>query len=133
MNGVEKIILTILAVEHLGFGLYGLYAPNSIAELTGYILNSEFAKSEIRAFYTLISALGFMALFAIFISSIIRQTYILYAFIFGSILTGRLINFSVTGELSTAIFVAMVAEAIVIALCIWRLIAFKNITAEIIK
>ena len=132
MNRLEKIILTILAVEHLGFGLYGLYAPNSIAELTGYILNSEFAKSEIRAFYTLISALGFMALFAIFISSIIRQTYILYAFIFGSILTGRLINFSVTGELSTAIIVAMVAEAIVIALCIWRLIALKNITTEII-
>ena len=132
MNRVEKIILTILAVEHLGFGLYGLYAPNSIAELTGYILNSEFAKSEIRAFYTLISALGFIALFAIFISSIIRQTYILYAFIFGSILTGRLINFSITGELSTAIIVAMVAEAIVIALCIWRLIALKNITTEII-
>ncbi len=132
MNRVEKIILTILAIEHLGFGLYGLYAPNSIAELTGYILNSEFATSEIRAFYTLISALGFMALFAIFISSIIRQTYILYAFIFGSILTGRLINFSVTGELSSAIILAMVAEAIVIALCIWRLIALKNITAEII-
>jgi len=50
VNRVEKIILTILAVEHLGFGLYGLYAPNSIAELTGYILNSEFAKSEIREF-----------------------------------------------------------------------------------
>ena len=133
MNKAEKIILTIFAVEHLGFGLYGLYAPNSIAELTGYILNSEFAKSEIRAFYTLISALGFMALFAIFISSILRQTYILYAFIFGSILAGRLINFSITGELSTAINVAMVAEAIVIALCIWRLIALKNTTAEIIK
>ena len=41
-----KIILTILAVEHLGFGLYGLYDPNSIAELTGYILNSEFALSK---------------------------------------------------------------------------------------
>ena len=133
MNRVEKIILTILAIEHLGFGLYGLYAPNSMAELTGYILNSEFATSEIRAFYTLISALGFMALFAIFIGSIIRQTYIFYAFIFGSILTGRLINFSVTGELSTAIIVAMAAEAIVIALCIWRLIALKNTTAEIIK
>ena len=83
------------------------------------------------AFYALISALGFMALFGIFIGSIVRQTYILYAFIFGSILTGRLINFSVTGELSTAIIVAMVAEAIVIALCIWRL-ALKNITTEII-
>ena len=56
-----------------------------------------------------------MALFAIFMGSIVRQATF-YAFIFGSILTGRLINFSVTGELSTAIIVAMVAEAIVIAL-----------------
>ena len=52
MNKVEKIVLTILAIEHLGFGLYGLYDPYSIAELTGYILNSEFALSEIRAYYT---------------------------------------------------------------------------------
>ena len=133
MNKAEKIILTIFAVEHLGFGVWGLYAPSSIAEFTGYILNSEFATSEIRAFYTLILALGFMALFAIFIGSIIRQTYILYAFIFGSILTGRLINFSVTGELSTLLIIVMVAEAIVIALCIWRLTALKNTTAEIIK
>ena len=73
MNRLEKIILIILAAEHLGFGLYGLYAPNSIAELTGYVLSSEFATSEIRAFYTLISALGFMALFAIFIKSIINK------------------------------------------------------------
>ena len=70
MNKVEKIVLTIFAIEHLGFGLYGLYDPYSIAELTGYILNSEFALSEIRAYYTLISALGFMGLFAIFIQSI---------------------------------------------------------------
>ena len=49
-NRVEKIILIILAVEHLGFGLYGLYTPNSIVELTGYVLNSEFATSEIWHF-----------------------------------------------------------------------------------
>ena len=73
MNKVEKIVLTILAIEHLGFGLYGLYDPYFIAELTGYILNSEFALSEIRAYYTLISALGFMALFAIFIQSIVDK------------------------------------------------------------
>ena len=96
MNKVEKIVLTILAVEHLGFGLYGLYDPNSIAELTGYILNSEFALSEIRAYYTLISALGFMALFAIFIQSIVRQTYIIYAFMFGCILSGRIFNYLLT-------------------------------------
>ena len=80
MSKIEKIILTILAVEHLGFGLYGLYDPNSIAELTGYILNSEFALSEIRAYYTLISALGFMAFFSLFTRSVVGQTYIIYSF-----------------------------------------------------
>ena len=132
MNKIEKIVLTILAVEHLGFGLYGLYDPNSIAELTGYILNSEFALSEIRAYYTLISALGFMALFAIFIKSIIRQTYILYAFMFGCILSGRILNYLLTDELVTSIIVAMVAEVLVVGLSLWRLIALSQETkAEI--
>ena len=132
MNKIEKIVLTILAVEHLGFGLYGLYDPNSIAELTGYILNSEFALSEIRAYYTLISALGFMALFAIFIKSIIRQTYILYAFMFGCILSGRIFNYLLTDELVTSIIVAMVAEILVVGLSLWRLIALSQETkAEI--
>ena len=132
MNKIEKIVLTILAVEHLGFGLYGLYDPNSIAELTGYILNSEFALSEIRAYYTLISALGFMALFAIFIKSIVRQTYILYAFMFGCILSGRILNYLLTDELVTSIIVAMVAEILVVGLSLWRLIALSQETkAEI--
>ena len=128
MNKIEKIVLTILAVEHLGFGLYGLYDPNSIAELTGYILNSEFALSEIRAYYTLISALGFMALFAIFIKSIVRQTYILYAFMFGCILSGRIFNYLLTDELVTSIIVAMVAEVLVVGLSLWRLIALSQKT-----
>ena len=128
MNKIEKIVLTILAVEHLGFGLYGLYDPNSIAELTGYILNSEFALSEIRAYYTLISALGFMALFAIFIKSIVRQTYILYAFMFGCILSGRIFNYLLTDELVTSIIVAMVAEVLVVGLSLWRLIALSQET-----
>jgi hypothetical protein len=128
VNKIEKIVLTILAVEHLGFGLYGLYDPNSIAELTGYILNSEFALSEIRAYYTLISALGFMALFAIFIQSIVRQTYILYAFMFGCILSGRILNYLLTDELVTSIIVAMAAEVLVVGLSLWRLIALRQET-----
>ncbi len=128
MNKIEKIVLTILAVEHLGFGLYGLYDPNSIAELTGYILNSEFALSEIRAYYTLISALGFMALLAIFIQSIVRQTYILYAFMFGCILSGRIFNYLLTDELVTSIIVAMAAEVLVVGLSLWRLIALRQET-----
>ena len=66
MLRVDKIILAILAIEHLGFGIYGFYSPEGIAEVTGYGLNSEFAYSEIRAYYTLILGLGLMAFLAIF-------------------------------------------------------------------
>ena len=67
MGKVDKIILSILAIEHLGFGIYGLYAPVSIAELIGYQLGSEFAYSEIRANYAMFTVLGLMAFFSIFI------------------------------------------------------------------
>ena len=76
MGKADKIILSILAIEHLGFGLYGLYAPASIADLTGYELASTFAFSEIRAHYTLFAVIGFMALFSIFSKKLAKQTYI---------------------------------------------------------
>ena len=82
MSKVDKIVLIILAIEHLGFGLYGLYAPSSIAELVGYELSSDFAFSEIRANYMMFTALGLIALFSIFFRSLMRQTYIIYIFIF---------------------------------------------------
>ena len=78
MGKADKIILSILAIEHLGFGLYGLYAPASIADLTGYELASTFAFSEIRAHYTLFAVIGFMALFSIFSKKLAKQTYYLY-------------------------------------------------------
>ena len=31
MGKADKIILLILAIEHLGFGFYGLYAPGSVS------------------------------------------------------------------------------------------------------
>ena len=99
MNKLDKIILSILAIEHLGFGIYGLYAPNSIAGLIGYELGSEFAYSEIRANYGMFTILG------------------------------RILNYFITGDLATSIIVAVVAEAIVVGLCIWRLAANRQ-TAE---
>ena len=125
MNKIDKIILGILAFEHLGFGLYGLFSPEGIAELTGYGLKSEFALSEIRAYYTLIFALGFIAFLSIFVHRLAKQTYILFSFMFGSILIGRIINYLITGELVNTIIIAMVAEAIVILLSLWRLGSIK--------
>ena len=67
-----------------------------------------------------------MALFAIFIQSIVRQTYIIYAFMFGCILSGRIFNYLLTDELITSIIVAMVAEAIVVGLSLWRLMLLNK-------
>ena len=129
MNKLDKIILSILAIEHLGFGIYGLYDPNSIAELIGYDLGSEFAYSEIRANYGMFTILGCMALLAIFIPSMARQTYIIYSIIFSSLILGRILNYFITGDLVTSIIVAVFAEVIVVGLCVWRLAA-KRQTAE---
>ena len=130
MLRVDKIILVILAIEHLGFGIYGFYSPEGIAELTGYALNSKFAYSEIRAYYTLISGLGLMAFLSIFFHRLAKQTYILYSFMFGCIFSGRLANYLLTGEMDNSIMIAMIAEALVIVLSLWRLASFKNNQVE---
>ena len=129
MLRVDKIILAILAIEHLGFGIYGFYSPEGIAELTGYALNSKFAYSEIRAYYPLISGLGLMAFLAIIIHKLARQTYILFSFMFGCIFVGRLANYLLTGEMDNSIMIAMIAEALVIVLSLWRLASSKNRSA----
>lgn len=131
MSKVDKIVLIILAIEHLGFGLYGLYAPSSIAELVGYELSSDFAFSEIRANYMMFTALGLIALFSIFFRSLMRQTYIIYIFIFSSLILGRILNYFITGDLPNSIIVTTVAEIIVVFLSIWRLNAKTPITENI--
>ena len=131
MSKVDKIVLAILAIEHLGFGLYGLYAPTSIAELVGYELSSDFAFSEIRANYMMFTALGLIALFSIFFRSLMRQTYIIYIFIFSSLILGRVLNYFITGDLPNSIIVTTVAEIIVVFLSIWRLNAKTPITEKI--
>ena len=131
MSKVDKIVLIILAIEHLGFGLYGLYAPSSIAELVGYELSSDFAFSEIRANYMTFTALGLIALFSIFFRSLMRQTYIIYIFIFSSLILGRVLNYFITGDLPNSIIVTTVAEIIVVFLSIWRLNAKTPITENI--
>ena len=92
MKIIDKVILSLLAIEHLGFGLYGLYAPKSIAELVGYELLSEFAFSEIRANYALFTVLGLIALCSIFVKDLAKGTYFIYIVIFGSFILGRVLN-----------------------------------------
>ena len=90
------------------------------------------AFSEIRANYMMFTALGLIALFSIFFRSLMRQTYIIYIFIFSSLILGRVLNYFITGDLPNSIIVTTVAEIIVVFLSIWRLNAKTPIT-EIIE
>jgi uncharacterized membrane protein len=69
------------------------------------------------------AVIGLMALFSIFSKKLAKQTYIIYIVIFTSFIIGRLLNYFLTGELANAIIFAIVAELLVVVLCIWRLLA----------
>ena len=126
MKIIDKVILSLLAIEHLGFGLYGLYAPKSIAGLVGYELLSEFAFSEIRANYALFTVLGLIALCSIFVKDLAKGTYFIYIVIFGSFILGRILNYFIMGHLQTSIVIAILAELAVVALCLWRIKVVDN-------
>lgn len=125
MKIIDKVILVLLAIEHLGFGFYGLYAPESIAEIVGYELLSEFAFSELRANYALFTILGLLALFSIFFNNLVKGTYFVYIVIFGSFIIGRVLNFLFMGDMQTSIIITIFAELVVVGLCTWRIKLLK--------
>ena len=126
MSKFDKLILVLLAIEHLGFGIYGLYSPTSIADLVGYELKTEFSYSEIRANYAMFTVLGLMAFFAIFFKSLVRQTYIIYAVIFTSLIMGRVLNYFLTEDLNNTIMIVTAAEIVVVLLCLIRLFFLRR-------
>jgi len=126
MSKFDKLILVLLAIEHLGFGIYGLYSPISIADLVGYELKTEFSYSEIRANYAMFTVLGLMAFFAIFFKSLVRQTYIIYAVIFTSLILGRVLNYFLTEDLNNTIIIVTAAEIVVVLLCLIRLFFLRR-------
>lgn len=126
MKIIDKVILGLLAIEHLGFGFYGLFAPESIAELVGYKLLSNFSFSEIRANYALFTVLGCLALISIYYNNLAKGTYFVYIVIFASFIMGRVLNFFILGHMQTSIIVAILAELLVVGLCAWRIQSIKR-------
>ena len=126
MKIIDKVILGLLAIEHLGFGFYGLFAPEWIAELVGYELLSNFSFSEIRANYALFTVLGFLALISIYYNNLAKGTYFVYIVIFASFIMGRVLNFFILGHMQTSIIVAILAELLVVGLCAWRIQSVKR-------
>ena len=76
--------------------------------------------------YAMFTVLGLMAFFAIFFKSLVRQTYIIYAVIFTSLILGRVLNYFLTEDLNNTIMIVTAAEIVVVLLCLIRLFFLRR-------
>ena len=117
----DKFILTILGLEHVGFGLMGLISPLTVAGLVGFSLNELSSFSEVRAHYSLFLLIGLLAFIAIAKMQLLRFTYWVYLLIFGSYLIGRFVSIFIDGMPDTTLWFVVLAELLVVLISVWRL------------
>ena len=110
----DKLILSLLGLEHLGFGLLGLISPLTVSELVGFSLNELSSFSEVRAHYSLFLLLGILSFMAIGKVQLVRFTYIFYVLIFGSYLAGRVVSIFVDGIPDFMVWNIIAAELLVV-------------------
>jgi len=118
---VDKVILFLLGVEHVGFGLLGLISPLTAGSLVGFGLNQLSAFSEVRAHYSLFLIIGIMAFISIIRFKLLRLTYMTYTIIFGSFLVGRFFSIFADGAPSSMVWYVIFAELTVVLISVWRL------------
>ena len=117
---VDKIILVVLGIEHIGFGLLGLFSPERAASLVGFDLTRLSAFSEVRAHYSLFLVIGIMSFLALRRMQLQTYVYQTYALIFGSYLVGRLYSLFVDGFPDSTGWIVILAELAVVLVSIWR-------------
>jgi len=128
---VDTIILALLGLEYVGFGLLGLIDPLSVSTMVGFGLNELISFSEIRANYSFFTLIGILAFVAIFKNEIQRLTYLIYAFLCGSYVVGRILSIILDGVPDRTLWIVIVVELIVFILALWRLNAIGSNSSEI--
>ena len=118
---IDKIILTILGLEHVGFGLLGLISPLTVSGLVGFSLNELSSFSEVRAHYSLFLLIGLLAFLAIAKIELMLFTYRVYVLIFGSYLIGRFVSIFIDGMPDSMVWFVILAEFLVVLISVWRL------------
>ena len=118
---VDTIILALLGLEYIGFGLLGLIDPLRVANLVGFGLNELISFSEIRANYSFFTLIGILAFVAIFKNEIQRLTYLIYAFLCGSYVVGRILSIILDGVPDRTLWIVIVVALTVFLLAFWRL------------
>tara|TARA_B100001250_G_scaffold210710_1_gene180821 strand:+ start:3634 stop:4017 length:384 start_codon:yes stop_codon:yes gene_type:complete len=117
---IDKFILIIFGIEYLGFGLLGLIDPLSAASLVGFSLNELISLSEIRANYSFFCFIGLLSFVSLFKRNLISLTYLIYIFMCGSYLFGRVISIFVDGVPSNILWIVILAELLVFLIALWR-------------
>ena len=117
----DKFILTILGLEHVGFGLMGLISPLTVADLVGFSLNEFSSFREVRAHYSLFLLIGLLAFLAIAKIELTLFTYRVYVLIFGSYLIGRFVSIFIDGMPDSMVWFVILAEFLVVLISVWRL------------
>lgn len=121
IRSVDKVILFLLGVEHVGFGMLGLLSPLSAAGLVGFGLNELSSFSEVRAHYSLFLIIGIMAFISVIRFELMQFTYKIYVLVFGSYLIGRCFSIFADGIPSKVVWFVILAELAVVLISVWRL------------
>ena len=117
----DKIILFIIGIEHVVFGLIGLFSPLTAAGWVSFTLNEVNSFSEVRSHYSLFLVIGLMALTAMYKTQYMRFTYQTFVVVFGSFLIGRTFSIFADSTPNTSLWLVIAFELLVVFLCMWRL------------
>tara|TARA_A100000164_G_C21791217_1_gene715881 strand:+ start:543 stop:926 length:384 start_codon:yes stop_codon:yes gene_type:complete len=117
---IDRLIMIVFGIEYLGFGLLGLIDPSAAASLVGFTLNELIAYSEIRANYGFFCFIGLLSFATLFIKKLLSLTYLIYTFMCGSYLIGRIVSIFVDGLPNKILWIVILAELVVFLIALWR-------------
>jgi hypothetical protein len=95
---LEKSFLILTAIVWVPYGVMCFLDPAALAESTGVVASTPTASTEIRAMYGgLQTAIGALALLAIFKSGLARSALVCLATLSAGLLTARLLGLAIDG------------------------------------
>ena len=95
---LEKGFLILTAIVWVPYGVMCFLDPAALAESTGVVASTPTASTEIRAMYGgLQTAIGVLALLAIFKSGLARSALVCLATLSAGLLTARLLGLAIDG------------------------------------
>lgn len=95
---LEKGFLILTAIVWVPYGVMCFLDPAALAESTGVVASTPTASTEIRAMYGgLQTAIGVLALLAIFRSGLARSALVCLATLSAGLLTARLLGLAMDG------------------------------------